>query len=477
MNPTIACAWIDENDTQISNSTATELGSAIKHYQEQHAQFIQTRSAYLLKQTIKRKADISDCQHIVNVSDTEQNPYDEDLIHNKQQAYFKTIFESACRKHYQHHIVDEQTTLNLSFGVIRMANISPCVALTRYLLITPCPDDIEIRVMAYHSQQVLLLRHLQEEHLDKVLKRKGPEDAPPKALSNTIIRTHLNQIHQQKPHIKHVLFIVIATPVEEVGRDHDFDWAVIEPSSLRSIIQLAGRVRRHRNTATPSANISLMQYNWKGIKHHRKPEKKVFNNPGPEEKIRLEKHNLDSLVDEQALALRVDAIPRITIADELQPTKKLADLEHHAIKELLANYSTASGPASLRGYLREAWFLTALPQQCKPFRAGQATTKLFLTYQPNNENFTFCEKDDDGELIPREKTYCLHKVNLTEAESERLWLARDYAHAISAQAEKEGTSLRAASIRYGEIVFIFYENTDYDYNDQFGLYKKEGADE
>lgn len=30
------------------------------------------------------------------------------------------------------------------------------------------------------------------------------------------------------------------------GRDHDYDWAIVEPSSMRSIIQLAGRIRRHR---------------------------------------------------------------------------------------------------------------------------------------------------------------------------------------------------------------------------------------
>lgn len=35
---------------------------------------------------------------------------------------------------------------------------------------------------------------------------------------------------------------MLATAVAEVGRDHDYDWAIVEPSSMRSIIQLAGRV-------------------------------------------------------------------------------------------------------------------------------------------------------------------------------------------------------------------------------------------
>ena len=34
--------------------------------------------------------------------------------------------------------------------------------------------------------------------------------------------------------------------MEEVGRDHDFDWAIIDASSVQSIVQTAGRVNRHR---------------------------------------------------------------------------------------------------------------------------------------------------------------------------------------------------------------------------------------
>ena len=61
---------------------------------------------------------------------------------------------------------------------------------------------------------------------------------------------------------------MVATPVEEVGRDHDFDWAIVEPSSYRSIIQLAGRVLRHRklDQDIQNPNIALMQYNLKGLR-------------------------------------------------------------------------------------------------------------------------------------------------------------------------------------------------------------------
>src|SRR5690606_10552003 len=213
---------------------------------------------------------------------------------------------------------------------------------------------------------VLLLRSEQEHHLDEVLKRKEKSGEQPKAFSNEVIRKHLDNTNDE-----HVLFILIATPVEEVGRDHDFDWAVVEPSSYRSIIQLAGRVRRHRKTEVQTPNISLLQYNWKGVKYNHKKDERVFIRPGFEDKVRLKSHNLNDLLDADALLQRVDAIPRIQKPEDPQPEKQLADLEHCVIKELLANYGKKNiGPADLQGYLREAWFLTACPQQLVPFRQG-----------------------------------------------------------------------------------------------------------
>ncbi|WP_438357140.1 hypothetical protein, partial [Burkholderia cenocepacia] len=50
----------------------------------------------------------------------------------------------------------------------------------------------------------------------------------------------------------------------EVGRDHDYDWAIVDPSSMRSIIQLAGRVWRHRpEKIATQANILLLPTNWR----------------------------------------------------------------------------------------------------------------------------------------------------------------------------------------------------------------------
>ena len=157
--------------------------------------------------------------------------------------------------------------------MVRVANIPPCVALTQYLLNAEWSQGISPRVMAYHSRQVLLLRSEQERHLDRVLKRKEKLGEQTAAFLDDVIRQHLDSTDDE-----HVIFILVATPVEEVGRDHDFDWAIVEPSSYRSIIQLAGRVLRHRklDQDIQNPNIALMQYNLKGLRK----AKVAFEKPG-----------------------------------------------------------------------------------------------------------------------------------------------------------------------------------------------------
>lgn len=57
-----------------------------------------------------------------------------------------------------------------------------------------------------------------------------------------------------------VVYVLATTPIIEVGRDYDFDWAILEPSSDMSIIQSSGRVLRHRvnHPLQESPNVLLM---------------------------------------------------------------------------------------------------------------------------------------------------------------------------------------------------------------------------
>lgn len=464
----IGCTWIDEFNTHVVSNVDSETSKSILGYRENHQQFIQKRVAKLLAQPVKRKVDIQSCESIF--ADHKSNHNDEGIIESKQNTYFGLIAKSAFSKHYSHHTIDQSTQLRVSFGVMRMANIQPCVALTKYLLGMSCPADTQIRVMAYHSQQVLLLRHVQEQHLDQVLERKEQDGEQPEAFANKEIRCHLDTIAKSETQVKNVLFILVATPVEEVGRDHDFDWAVVEPSSYRSIIQLAGRVRRHRQSAVTQANISLMQYNWKGVRDNHREGVKVFNRPGYEEDLFLESHDLSHLVDVAALAERVDATPRIQKPDDLKPTTQLSHLEHYSIRSLLATKPKGClTPGTLQGYLTSTWFLTAYPQKLNPFRHGQPNLKIFLTYDEDDQNYVFCEKNEQGKPINRERPLNIRRANLRQAILNRLWLLRDFEAEVEVWAERQERSLRRTSFRYGELGFPHNDKATYEYSDQFGL--------
>lgn len=80
----------------------------------------------------------------------------------------------------------------------------------------------------------------------------------------------------------HTLFLLIATPILEVGRDFDFDFCILEPSSDASIIQSAGRILRHRlDCYSDSPNILMLSESIRGLeaelKARTKPE--VKNKP------------------------------------------------------------------------------------------------------------------------------------------------------------------------------------------------------
>ncbi|EJP50130.1 hypothetical protein ACINNAV18_3236 [Acinetobacter baumannii Naval-18] len=303
--------WVDEFKTKTQTINSGKSEDLVQQYKKAHDQFIELRADALSKQIVKHKAYIVDCSDLVTEKEVRR------LDQSLQSQYFERIKQNAEQLHFKHHTIDTQTGKKVSFGVVRVANIPPCVALTQYLLNAEWSQGISPRVMAYHSRQVLLLRSEQERHLDRVLKRKEKLGEQTAAFLDDVIRQHLDSTDDE-----YVIFILVATPVEEVGRDHDFDWAIVEPSSYRSIIQLAGRVLRHRklDQDIQNPNIALMQYNLKGLRK----AKVAFEKPGFEinnDKFKLQTKNLKELLDNSEANFNINAIPRIKANQPLQAIK------------------------------------------------------------------------------------------------------------------------------------------------------------
>lgn len=462
----VGCAWIDEFNTIVETISTLTAADALTCYKDLHGKFIDTRVEKLNGQLVKRIVEIVSCSDIKEMNNDNSEHISSDQKQTIKTAYFNIIQQAIIKKHKNHHSIDPVTKKRVSFGVVRVANVSPCIELTEFLAETCWPEDIEIRVMAYHSNQVLLLRSEQEKHLDQVLKRKEKQGELPAAFKNNVIRNHIDSIRAEN-----IIFILVATPVEEVGRDHDFDWAVIEPSSFRSIIQLAGRILRHRDIEPGTPNVALMQYNIKALE--KSDDVPAYCNPGYEKRFPDDKrfmfitHDLSQLIDEDVLKKGINALPRIKRSDVLKSTERLVDLEHFSISQLLTAFDK-EGPKSMQGWLTGCWWLTALPQYLNRFRESKPQVNLFLL--PEDGAFVFMEKDEKGFPHKAEISYGIKHKEINETALKRLWLRRDFGRIIETYAEQLDVPERLIALKYGEISLTLYNDSqEHLYSDQFGM--------
>ncbi|MDF5873281.1 hypothetical protein P4112_17065 [Pseudomonas aeruginosa] len=169
--------------------------------------------------------------------------------------------------HRCHHT--EHQGRRISFGLLRLANIEPLIELAQAILAQGAPEGLNVHLCVYHSRHPLLVRSAIERQLDELLKRSDDDAA---ALFARPTLAKALQASTERDH----LFVVLASPVAEVGRDHDYDWAIVEPSSMRSIIQLAGRIRRHRSGFSGEANLYLLSRNIRSLEG----QNPAFQRPG-----------------------------------------------------------------------------------------------------------------------------------------------------------------------------------------------------
>lgn len=213
----------------------------------------------------------------------------QDVTHLTEDGWMEAMVPAVNRMHNRHAIGVKG--IQVSVGLIRCANIKTAVKLSRHLS-SALPTA---RICCYHSQHLAIQRFHIERSLDRLLKRKGTAEEWATKLAS------LHEVNKaQGSQQMNLKFIIVATPVEEIGRDHDFDWAVIEPSSSQSIVQTAGRVNRHRLTEPGQPNIAIMQYPYKycaqlGVIDSKRP---TFSRPGLETKAYpYPSHDLSELLN------------------------------------------------------------------------------------------------------------------------------------------------------------------------------------
>lgn len=462
----VLCGWCDEFQAQADILQPWEAHKAMDTFCSMQDGFVQRRVKNLHAKQPIRRAAIFPVEAGSTLSD-----------------YAARYLPACCQLHDHHSFTDTATGKRVSIGVIRVAHIRFCVFLAEILRKAAWPDGYEPRILVYHSNQTLLLRQREEQYLDEVLHRKG-EPSGSHEVTDAVMRKRIDRTDAEN-----VLFIVVATPVEEVGRDHDFDWAVIEPSSYRSIIQMAGRVQRHRipRESSDVPNIFVMERNERDIRNKQGSHSKrspAYCRPGYESaQHMLVSHDLKKLIPSGLLEQGIDSCPRIQRPENLDAAHRLIDLEHLVMQEFAEGGKEAD---ELAGWLDTSWYLTGVPQALCPFRKQTGhTVTLYLGEE--NGHPAFFEPQEHGEA-PQQRME-IYRIGMLDAppHPERIWLPRDYQDAIrmcarehmpherDAEELTENDILRAEQ-RYGELSFLQDDGQEYGYHDDLGLYPKEGED-
>jgi len=430
----VRCAWFDEFE---SEAFSCKDMSAFKQF---HGSFVEKRIAKLqANKVVLRRGEIVALDSFVK-------PQQNDLC--ATELYAETIHSLV---HGLHERFAEKNAdgYGVSLGVVRMANINPMVDVAKRLLTRPSQSGYQLHYCVYHSQFPLALRSFIEGRLDASLNRHDP-----------------SAIWQQKEiaaaikgsNAKNHIFIVLATSVAEVGRDHDYDWAIAEPSSLRSLIQLAGRVQRHRQQPPEAPNMIVLSKNIRALNN----ETPAYCKPGFESKLLpLQSHDLTELITNELDS--ISALPRIEqpvfssgdVFNDNARASSFSIQEHRAlIRKLFSAVGGCEKAKSADLWWSESKHLDWHGVYIKntPFRRSEMQEAFTLRW-PEDETPLWTERDDSQwppVWLPRDSE-CFRAYPPELAEGVSWWFDLSPEAIYSHLAEMFDTSEELASERFGEI--------------------------
>ncbi len=358
--PGIHCVWTDEF------RTCTERIADEHAFAAAHRDFSRKRAQRVSDAPHRRSVRLLDTAALHGCS---SRKLARELAHE--------LLGAACRLHADNHSVFQGK--RVSFGLVRMANIGPLRRVARALCGLDAPEGMRVHALVYHSRFPLCVRTRIETLLDRCLTRKDPA---------AVFDEVGSRLHgPERDHI----FLVLASPVCEVGRDWDADWALVEPSSMRSLIQLAGRIRRHRPEEHGTVNLLVWSRNFKALEE---PGEPAFRRPGFETGkgglFTLRSHDLKQILLPEQYE-RIDSRPRLLAREHPEPRGNLADLEHARLERLFAAECENREEQAARICASSWWrqpqsMLTGVLQQKQPFRAPSCPEADYMLLPDEDEN-------------------------------------------------------------------------------------------
>lgn len=372
---------------------------------------------------------------------------------------FETMRSALLELHRDHHQNLSRGQQRLSGLLIRLAHIRSCVAFAQWLVQSGGIAGVNLKIILYHAGFPVQIRDRIERFLDEAFKRKNRRQD---------LFAHHPQIKawlRDSRDADHIL-LVIATSVEELGRDHDFDGCILEPTSEHTKTQCAGRVNRHRQQPVSTPNVYLLPTTLRAV--HEPNEPYPFRHPGPQGTTRrlpcdrsLPSPWIETLMHPKQVEI-IDARPHL-----LPDTGgAMTELEQRILRDHLLD-PEACHPFSLRGFWRgdvQAWLSGAHAQEIR-FRRSSGT--LTVWYDADADEFkTFADNNPLSSLIrPSGLTLGRHdflSLNWKSIATEALKNETD--------PDKRQRHLR----RYFQVSLAVYPGSDHmptrRHSDAFGLY-------
>lgn len=436
----IPCLWADE----FHAVKKTCADAAV--FSQQHNTFVERRAKQLGESASLRRGEL--------VSLSIELPQGIDSKRKKELIHFefaRQVRDACQRLHHDHAETDPVTGKRVSFGIVRMANIEPLFEVAKNLIEQGTADGTRIHLCVYHSRFPLALRSAIEHQLDTTFNRRS--DGGQGVYRLPSIRAALDT-HPERDH----LFVVLASPVCEVGRDWDADWAVAEPSSMRSLIQLAGRVQRHRGKAGDKANVLIFDTNLRYFADGKADDGSpaaIYVRPGFEKQgagkghpFRLLPKRRLGTVLMQAEFTHLSALPRILPRSELQSSKRLVDLEHARMTDAMLPKAGLNAATAWNELTPQVMLTGVLPQQ-QPFRDDPRRTET-LVFLPIDDDETFAWHRIEESLARQGKDPYIKENRVVElhlAQGERVsrWGDFNMPQLLAEHAEFLDLSLEAAA--------------------------------
>jgi len=203
------------------------------HFKEKNTSFLSSFIEKIDNGITRRKGELIDTNEL-----------------ESEEAIYKKIFNHCHQYHDNHHTKHPEKEIRISFGAVRFNTVKKCRNFFKYQL--NFESNRVIKSLCYHSKNMPFILNIQEKELNSLLKRKNKNDI----FKNQKVIDAVNMA--ESAGVSDIMFIMSTTSIEEVGRDHDFDYGITEPTLYRSIIQFAGRIKRHRVEEVNEVNFGIL---------------------------------------------------------------------------------------------------------------------------------------------------------------------------------------------------------------------------